>query len=70
MVQVPGVVTVIEWHFWEQASDRYVGTLRVHVKHDCDEQVVKAQCAKIIREQLPSVRWLTIQIDKDTVTIL
>ena len=65
VVSLPEVVSVLDTHFWEQASEQYVGTMRVVVRSDSVDQQVRQRINDIVLNLVPGVRWLTIQIDKD-----
>ena len=66
---LPGVLHVSDVHFWEQSSECLVCTMKVQVSRDTDEHKTRLQVLALIAQELPLVRWLTVQVDKDVVGI-
>jgi hypothetical protein len=58
---------VTDAHFWEQSSETFVGTLKVQVHSEADEQKIRLQILTVLAEDFPKVRWPVIQIEKDAV---
>jgi zinc transporter 5/7 len=66
---VPGVLTFADPHFWELSSERYVGTIKIIVDKPGDEQVIRSHVLNIFAQHAPNIRWLVVEICKDTVTL-
>jgi len=61
VIQIPGVYSVQEPHFWTLCSDVYVGCLKLEVAREVDPKSVVMTTQKIF--QAAGVRQLTVQLD-------
>jgi Co/Zn/Cd efflux system component len=62
VLQIPGVIGFAEPHFWEHSPDRVVGTIRVQVQEQADEQTIRRQVTKIYQRM--RVRDFVCQVEK------
>lgn len=60
--KIPGVVGIAEPHFWEQSSERYIGSLKVQATPDADEQKIRILVTNIFKQA--GVSSFCLQVDK------
>ena len=65
MMSIPGVMSLIQTHLWELCHDQLVGTIRVLVARDSDEQTMRLQISNLFKQA--GVGNMTVQIEKEVV---
>lgn len=67
ILYIPGVLAYSKQHFWELRQGEYVGSVLVQVGNEVDDQLVQRAIQNIFRNI--SVRSMTVQVEKDIISI-
>lgn len=62
--KIEGVEGYSEAHFWEQCTNNYIGTIKIHTSGSADEQKVRTQVVGILRRG--GITQTTIEVAKTT----